>query len=436
MPKREGNDRAYTPPASIEAEQSVLGSILVRPSGLDDVVDLLHPDDFYRQAHGHIFRAMLDLYGRSEPVDIITVSFLLKERGQLDGVGGHVFLAALSEETGFATNIIFYAKLVKDKATLRRTLDISQEIAGACLGPIENVPEFLDAAEQKIFEVAHEQKKSDMVHLKALSQANYVFQEDLHERKAEAHGLLTGFYDYDRLTAGLHIGEVTILAARPGMGKTALCLNIAWNVGEREPVALFSLEMEKERQLTNRLVASAGRIDGDNLRRGRMNGEAWAKREKIQARLDECLIWIDDTPGLTPLQLRAKCRRLKARQGLSLVIVDYLQLMKVPRMRSRDEEVSHIAYALKELSKELSVPVLVACQVNREVEKRSGRKYQLSDLRESGAIEQAADNVLFLYRDKEDVIGELDLAKQRNGAVGTFKLAYSAAYARFDNYAR
>lgn len=425
----------YQPPADQEAEQSVLGAILVRPMVLDDVGDLLQPGDFYREAHGRIFQAMLDLYGKSEPVDLVTVCALLRNQGQLEGVGGNVFLAGLSEQVGYATNGIFYARIVKDKATLRRTLDISQQIAASCLAPVDNVPEFLDAAEQKIFEVAHEQKKSEMVHLKNLSQANYVFLEDLHERGVATHGLLTGFYDLDRLTAGLHPGELTILAARPGMGKTALCLNIAWSVGQRETVGLFSLEMEKERQLTNRLVAGAGRIDGDHLRRGRMNGEEWARRSKVQAELDESLIWIDDTPGLTPLQLRAKCRRLKARSGLSLVIVDYLQLMKAPRLRSRDEEVSHIAYALKELSKELSVPVLVACQVNREVEKRSGRKYLLSDLRESGAIEQAADNILFLYRDKEDVIGELDLAKQRNGAVGSFRLAYSAAYTRFDNFA-
>jgi replicative DNA helicase len=425
----------YQPPADQEAEQSVLGAILVRPQVLDDVVDLLQPQDFYREAHGRIYQAMLDLYAKSEPVDLVTVCALLRQQGKLDGVGGHVFIAGLSEQVGYATNGPHYARIVKDKSTLRRTLDISQQIAASCLAPIDNVPEFLDAAEQKIFEVAHEQQKSEMVHLKTLSQANHRFMEDLHERKAETHGLLTGFYDLDRLTAGLHPGELTILAARPGMGKTALCLNIAWSVGERETVGLFSLEMEKERQLTNRIVAAAGRIDGDHVRRGRMNGEEWAKREKVQDRLDESLIWIDDTPGLTPLQLRAKCRRLKARHGLSLVIVDYLQLMKAPRLRSRDEEVSHIAYALKELSKELSVPVLVACQVNREVEKRSGRKYLLSDLRESGAIEQAADNILFLYRDKEDVIGELDLAKQRNGAVGSFKLAYSAAYTRFDNFA-
>lgn len=424
----------YQPPADQEAEQSVLGAILVRPSVLDEVVGVLQPGDYYREAHGRIFQTMLDLYAKNEPVDLVTVCALLRKRGQIDGVGGDVFLMGLSEQVGYATNAVFYAKIVKDKAVLRRTLDISQEIAAACLAPVEDVAEFLGAAEQKIFEVTHEQQRAEIIPLKTLARSNYAYLEDLHGRGASSHGLLTGFYDYDRLTAGLHPGELTILASRPGMGKTSLALNIAWNVGQQEPVAVFSLEMSKE-QLVTRLISGAGRIDGANLRRARLTGNEWQQREIVQGEIEDSLIWIDDTPGLTSLQVRAKCRRLKARHGLSLVIVDYLQLMRAPKMRSRDEEVSHVAYALKELSKELSVPVFVACQVNREVEKRSGRKYQLSDLRESGAIEQAADNVLFLYREKEDVIGEVDLAKQRNGAVGSFRLAYSAAYTRFDNFA-
>ena len=425
----------YQPPSDAEAEQSVLGAILVRPAVLDDVIDFLQPGDFYREAHGRIFQTMCDLYGKSEPVDLVTVCALLRGRGQIEGVGGDIFLFGLSEQVGYATNGIYYARIVKNKAMLRRTLDTCQEIAGACLGPVDNVPEFLGMAEQKIYNVAHEQQKSEMVSLKDLALAHCAYLEDLHGRQVEAHGILTGFYDYDRLTAGLHPAELTILAARPGMGKTAACLNIAWSVGQREPVGIFSLEMEKKRQLINRFIAGAARLDGDRLKRCRLDGEAWAKIERVKPLLEESLIWIDDTPGLTALQLRAKCRRLKARHGLSLVIVDYLQLMQAPRVGSRDEQVAGISYALKELSKELSVPVLVACQVNREVEKRPGRKYMLSDLRESGAIEQAADNVLFLYREKEDVIGEFDLAKQRNGAVGSFKLAYSAAYTRFDNFA-
>jgi replicative DNA helicase len=428
---------SYNPPASLEAEQSVLGAILVSPEIMDQIVDLLEPSDFYREAHGKIYQAMLDLYAKNEPVDLVTVCALLKDRGQLDGVDGPAFLAGLSSEVGFAINGPYYAGIVKDKATIRRTLDACQKIAGACLGQVDNVAEFLDAAEQRIFDVAHGQKKVEIHSLKDLSQANYVNLETLHNQGQEATGLLTGYYDYDSLTAGLHPGEMTILAARPGMGKTALGGNIAWNVGKsgKKGVAIFSLEMVKE-QFTNRLISGAGRIDGDHLRRCRLSPDEWVAREAVQGKLDASLIWIDDTAGLTPLALRARCRRLKARQGLALVIVDYLQLMRAPRLRSREEEVSHIAYSIKELAKELGVPILAICQVSREIEKRSGTKYFLSDLRESGTLEQASDNVLFLYREKEGVTADLDLAKQRNGRVGFFKLAYSAQFCKFDNYAQ
>jgi replicative DNA helicase len=422
----------YIPPASLEAEQSVLGAILVRPETLDAVADLIVPADFYREAHGQIFQAMLDLYAKSEPVDIVTVSARLRDQGKIEAVGGYAFLMGLSEQVGFATNAVFYAGLVRDKAILRRLLDCTQEIAGGCLGQVDNLDEFVDRAEGKVFEVVHGQKKTEIYSIRDLSRAELSRAEDLHYQGKEASGLKSGFYDFDRLTAGLHPGEMTILAARPGMGKTALALNIAWNA--RVPVGIFTLEMSKE-QLTQRIVSGAGRIDGTHLRRCKLTADEWAARNMVQDRLDVAPIWIDDTPGLTPLQLRARCRRLKARQNIALVIVDYLQLMRAPRLRSRDEEISHIAYSIKELCKEISVPIIAVAQVNREVEKRSGNCYQLSDLRESGALEQAADNVLFLYREKEGVIGEMNLAKQRNGSVGGFKLTYSAAFTRFDNFA-
>jgi len=379
---------------------------------------------------------MLNLYTKNEPVDLVTVSALLKERGQLEGVGGAVFLAGLSEQVGFATNAEYYAGLVHDKAMLRRLLDVTQRIAGGCLGPVDNTAEFLDQAEQQIFDVAHGSQVGSPMHpINELSRANWDRLEALYYQGKEATGLLSGFYDYDRLTAGLHPGEMTILAARPGMGKTSLALNMAWNCSQTNAaVAIFSLEMSRE-QLTQRLIAGAARIDGHHLRRCRLSPDEWAARGKIQNKLEDAPIWIDDTPGLTPLQLRARCRRLKARHNLALVIVDYLQLMRAPRLRSRDEEISHIAYSIKELCKELSVPIIAVAQVNRDVEKRSGNRYQLSDLRESGALEQASDNVLFLYREKEGLTANMDLAKQRNGRVGGFQLAYSAAYTRFDNFA-
>lgn len=439
-PRQQSHEPAqigYSPPANPEAEQSVLGAILVRPEVLNDIADLLTPGDFYREGHGRIYQAMLDLYGRSEPVDLVTVNAVLKERGQLEGVGGPVFLAGLSEQVGFATNVAYYAGLVKDKALLRLTLDAAQEIASACLAPVENVAEFMDQAEQRVFGLTHGgEQRLQIYSLGDLSKSNWNHLETLHYQGKEATGLLTGFYDYDRLTAGLHPGELTILAARPSMGKTALALNVAWNCGQiGAPVAIFSMEMTGA-QLVTRLIAGAGRIDGEHLRRCLLTPQEWATRGKIQAELEDAPIWIDDTPGLTPLQLRARCRRLKARHDLALVIVDYLQLMRVPGAKNREGEIREIAYAGKELAMELGLPVIMVSQVNREVEKRTGRKYFLSDLRESGAIEQAADNVLFLYRENENVVADVDLAKQRNGPVGSFQFAYSALYTRFDNYAK
>ena len=427
----------YTPPADPEAEQSVLGAILVRPQVLDSVADILTPADFYRWAHGLIFQAMLDLYGRGEPVDLKTVTFLLRERGQLEGVGGPVFLTCLSDECGFAINGPHYARIVKDKAELRRLLDAVQEIAVACFAPVENVAEFMDVAESRIFEVSHGQTAAKIESVGELGLADFERMEAMFNQGQEAHGLATGFYDLDRLTAGMHPGDETILAARPGMGKTSLALNIAWHVGHylQEPVAIFSLEMPKD-QLVRRIISSAGRIDGVHLKRCRMSADEWAARAAIQADLNEAPIYIDDKGGLSALELRARCRRVKSRYGLSLVILDYLQLMRDPaRARSRDESVASNAYAIKELAKELSVPILVCCQTNRDLEKDKRKKYRMSDLRESGAVEQAADNIWFLWRDEEGLVADLTLGKQRNGPVGGFQLAYSPTFTRFDSYA-
>lgn len=426
----------YAPPADPEAEQSVLGAILVRPEVLDQVADILDPTDFYREAHGHIFRAILDLYARNEPVDYVTVTALLKDRGQLESIGGAVFLVTLSNEVGFAVNAPYYAQRVKDKAELRRLLNAAQEIAGACLAPVENVPEFLDAAEARIYEATHSPATSKIESVGELARLDYDRLETLYHQGQEAHGLLTGFYDLDKLTGGLNPGDETILAARPGMGKTALALNIAWNVGHSlgEPIAVFSLEMSKE-QLIRRLISSAARIDGNALKRCRLSADDWVARARIQADFEGAPIYLDDRRGLSALELRARCRRIKAQHGLSLVIVDYLQLMREPaRARSRDEAVSSNAYSIKELAGELKVPIIVCCQVNREIEKDKRKKYRLSDLRESGGVEQAADNIWFLWRDDEGTVADLTIGKQRNGPVGSFQLAYSPTFTRFDSY--
>lgn len=307
----------YAPPADPEAEQSVLGAILVRPEVLDQVADILDPADFYREAHGRIFRAILDLYARNEPVDYVTVTALLKDRGQLASVGGAVFIIALSNEVGFAGNAPYYAKRVREKAEMRRLLDAAQEIASACLAPVENVPELLDAAEARIYEVSHRQTVAKIESIGELARLDYDRLKTLYHQGQEAHGLLTGFYDLDKLTGGIYPGDVTILAARPGMGKTALALNIAWHAGHSlgMPVAVFSLEMPKE-QLIRRIVSSAARIDGNALKRCLLSDDDWAAWERIQADLEDAQIYLDDRRGLSALDLKARCRRIKARHGL------------------------------------------------------------------------------------------------------------------------
>ena len=330
----------YTPPANPEAEQSVLGAILVRPEVMDRIADVIVPEDFYREAHGRIFKAMLDLYGRGEPVDLVTVTALLKERGQLEGAGGPVFLAGLSEQVGFATNAEYYASLVHDKSVLRRLLDCTQEIAAACLAPVENVADFLDHAEHKIFQVAESKVRPGFSPLSALVDTEIATLEAIWGRKdGSLTGVTSGFTDLDNYTAGFQPSDLIILAARPSMGKTALALNIAFNAayGRRGgggqsippvPVAFFSLEMSKE-QLVRRLLSSEGRVDASQIRRAAfLTGQEWTKLQEAAGILLDCPIYIDDTPAATVLDIRAKSRRLKADGKLGMIIIDYLQLMQ------------------------------------------------------------------------------------------------------------
>ncbi len=444
----------YTPPANPEAEQSVLGAILVRPDVLDRLADLIAAEDFYREAHGRIYQAMLDLYGKGEPVDLVTVSALLKERGHLEGIGGPVFLAALSEQVGFATNAESYANLVRDKAVLRRLLDCTQEIASACLAPVEDVAEFLDEAEHKIFQVAEAKVRPGFSPLSALVDTEIATLEAIWGRKdGSLTGVTSGFTDLDNYTAGFQASDLIILAARPSMGKTALALNIAFNAayGRRRgggqsvppvPVAFFSLEMSKE-QLVRRLLSSEGRVDASRIRRAAfLTGEEWTKLQEAAGLLLDCPIFIDDTPAATVLDIRAKSRRLKADGKLGLIIIDYLQLMQGRHdAPSREQQISEISRSLKALSKELAVPVLALSQLSREPEKRERKRPQLSDLRESGAIEQDADVVMFIYRDevyRQDSpenkgIAEVIIGKQRNGPIGTVKMHFEAKFTRFDD---
>ncbi|MGA7563498.1 MAG: replicative DNA helicase [Desulfobaccales bacterium] len=436
----------FTPPANAEAEQSVLGAILVRPEVLDRVADLIGAGDFYREAHGRIFQAMLDLYGRGDPVDLVTVSALLAERGHLEGVGGPVFLAGLSEQVGFATNADYYAGLVHDKAVLRRLLDTTQEIAGACFGPVEDVAEFLDTAEQKIFEVAESKVRLGFQPLSALVEKEISNLEAIwHRDISRITGVESGFKDLDHLTAGFQDSDLIIIAARPSMGKTALALNIAYNAAFKPQVhvAFFSLEMSRE-QLVRRLLSSVGKVDASNLRRAFLSTMEWANLQTAAGYLLDCPIYIDDTPAATVLDIRAKARRLKADGKLNMLIIDYLQLMRGRAdVHSREQEISEISRSLKALAKELKVPVIVLSQLNRKVEDRPNKRPQLADLRESGAIEQDADVVIFIYRDEvyredspEQGTAEIIIGKQRNGPTGKIKLNFQAKYTTFGAFER
>ncbi len=437
----------FTPPANPEAEQSVLGAILVRPAVLDLVADVIAPGDFYREAHGRIFQAMLDLYGRGDPVDLVTVTALLAERGQLEGAGGPVFLAGLSEQVGYSTNAEYYAGLVHNKAILRRLLDTTQEIAGACFGPVENVAEFLDSAEQKIFEVAESKVRLGFQPLAALVEKEIATLEAIwHRDKGRITGVESGFKDLDNLTAGFHESDLIIIAARPSMGKTALALNIAFNAAYKKPqvpVAFFSLEMSRE-QLVRRLLSSVGEVDASNLRRAFLSTIEWANLQNAAGYLLDCPIYIDDTPAATVLDIRAKARRLKAEGKLGMLVIDYLQLMRGRAdVHSREQEISEISRSLKALAKELKVPVIVLSQLNRRLEDRPHphKRPQLADLRESGAIEQDADVVIFIYRDevyREDSpdkgTAEIIVGKQRNGPTGKIKLNFRDKYTTFASY--
>ena len=440
--KKETPPAGYTPPANLEAEQSVLGAILVRPEVLDEVSDLLVADDFYKEAHGRIYKAMLDLYGKSDPVDLVTVCALLKERSQLEGVGGAVFLAGLSEEVGFAVNAPYYAKLVRQKAMLRRLLDATQEIAGACLAPVDDAEVFIDQAESKIFQIKESREIQAAYSLDDLVPEEVSRIEKIFERKREILGIPSGFVDLDRLTSGWQNGDLIILAARPSHGKTALSLNMAYHAARHSqvPTAFFSMEQPKE-QLVQRLLASVGQINASRLRAARMESQEWERFYQVDDKLRGVPIHIIDKPALTALEIRSQARRLKSKQGIGLVVVDYLQLARDPKAKSREQEVGVISRSLKALAKELNLPVIALCQLNREVEKRPNRRPVLSDLRESGSIELDADLVLFIYRDelyredsKDKGIAEVRLAKHRNGPTGLVNLAYRKEFMLFQNY--
>jgi replicative DNA helicase len=436
------------PPQNIEAEQSVLGAILLDNEAINQSVEILTVEDFYRESHREIFRAMVMLTDRNQPVDAITLTDTLRTAGVLEAIGGVGYIAELAACVPTAANASHYARIVRERAVLRSLASVSTEIAAGAYDAPANVDEYLDEAEHKIFEISERRIRQSFHSMTELTRESLKLIERLYEKKELVTGVPTGFLDLDRLTAGLQPSDLVIIAARPSMGKTALALNIAAHAAtECDPrvgVALFSLEMAKE-QLVLRMLCSEGHVDSSKARAGYLGERDFPKLAQAAARLSEAPIFIDDSSDTSPIVLKAKCRRLMRERNanLGLIIIDYLQLMRSARPgESREKEIAEISRSLKSLAKELKVPVIALSQLNRQVETRPDRRPLLADLRESGAIEQDADVIAFIYRDemyhrdsKEPGVAEIIVAKQRNGPTGTAKLTYLSQFTRFENYA-
>lgn len=430
------------PPQNLEAETSVLGAVLLENEALNRVLEILKEDDFYRNAHRRIFSAILHLYEHSEPVDLITLSEVLKTRGELDDVGGVEYLNSLVNAVPTAANISYYAKIIKEKAVLRKLINRATEIVSQSYSNSGDVDEFIDQAERTIFEISEDRVRPSFYPIKDLIKSSFKTIERLYEKRQLITGVPTGFQRLDELTSGFQPSDLIIIAGRPSMGKTALALNIAQNASVQAaiPAAIFSLEMSKE-QLALRMLCSEAKVDAHRLRGGFLSEADWPKLTRAAGSLSEAPLFIDDTPGLSALEMRAKTRRLKIEHNLGLVIVDYLQLMRGRASAdSREQEISDISRSLKALAKELAIPVIALSQLNRRVEERGDKRPQLSDLRESGAIEQDADVILFLYREEvynksEENRGkaELIIGKQRNGPTDKVDLAFLDKYTRFEN---
>lgn len=447
--KEKNNNQGNLLPQNIEAEEAVLGAILVNPEVITKVVETLKPESFYKPAHKYVYEAMLQLFNTNERIDLVSVSDVLSYNSQLETVGGRAFINDLSYKTITTSNIEYYARIVQEKAVKRALINAGSEIVsfGYDLNPID---ESLEGAEKLIFDIASRKATSDLSHIKDLVLNTYEKIEYRYEHKDELLGLRTDFYELDTMTNGLQKSDLIILAARPSMGKTAFALNMAQNVAikEKVPVAIFSLEMSKE-QLVQRMLCSQAEVDTQRLKTGNMQSKDWDKLAGAMNDFAQAPIYIDDTSGCTLTDIRAKCRRLKMEQkDLGLIVIDYLQLMESSGREDRMQQISAISRGLKTLARELDVPVIALSQLSRAVESRTDKRPMLSDLRESGAIEQDADIVMFIYRDEyykknedeEEVTkaaskgeSEIIIAKHRNGPVGTVKLLFQGNITKFKN---
>ncbi|MCD4688425.1 MAG: replicative DNA helicase [Desulfuromonadaceae bacterium] len=442
------------PPQSLEGEMSVLGGILLENDALNKALELLRPEDFYRESHRKIFSALIDLSDRGEPADLVTLTSMLQTKGELEEVGGSSYLGVLVDYVPTAANISYYCRMVKEKSLARHMINVSTEIAsrGYDGGDIEST---LDWAEKSIFEISGMKSSPSYFSTREIMQETFKNIEKLYQRKELVTGVPTGFTDLDTMTAGMQPSDLVIIAGRPSMGKTAFILNIVENAGVRAnpPVStlVFSLEMSKE-QLVQRMLCSVSRVDASRLRTGHLVDSDWGKLTDGADVLSSAPIYIDDTPAITVLELRAKARRLKAERNLGLVVVDYLQLMQGHNSESRQQEISEISRSLKALAKELKIPVIALSQLNRSLENRTDKRPIMADLRESGAIEQDADVIMFIYREAvycedcksrdrtcekgHEKDAEIVIGKQRNGPIGTVHLTFQGQFTRFEDQSK
>ena len=438
----EAPPRERTLPHSHEAERTVLGAVLVDNQAFNSAAELLTKEDFYRDAHRRIFDAMAALAERSQPIDLVTLKDELVRESALEAVGGAAYLAALVDGVPRITSVEHWSRIIKEKAVLRNLIHAGNRIVQSCYEGEDEAAALLDQAEQSIFGIAEKRIRAGFASMREIVKESFRTIDQLSQSKDVVTGLATGFVDIDEMTSGLQKGDLVIVAARPAMGKTSFCLNIAQHVSMRigETVGLFSLEMSKE-QLALRLLCADARIDAHRLRTGKLNEKDWARLAKSYNDLSQSRLFIDDSATISPLEMRAKCRRLKAEHGLALIIVDYLQLVtSAGRSENRQQELSAISRSMTGLAKELGCPVIALSQLSRAPEARTDRRPQLSDLRESGAIEQDADIVMFIYREEEYKpsdenrgIAEIIIGKQRNGPTGSRKLAFIKEFTRFEN---
>lgn len=431
------------PPHDVEAEQAVLGSMLTDKDAVISAIEVLKVEDFYRTDNKSIYEAIMNLYNKAEPIDIITVKDELESLGKFEQVGGLEYLASLPDKVPTTANAMKYIKIVEEKSILRNLIKTANEIIELGYDPTEDVSDIMEGAEKKIFNIMQNKDKKSYSPIKDVLVDSFTQLEELYNRKQHITGVPSGFVELDYKTAGFHGSDLVLIAARPAMGKTAFALNIATNAAVRAnvPVAIFSLEMSKE-QLVNRILCSEAMVDSNKVRTGKLEEDDWTKLAGSIGPLSEAEIYIDDTPGISITEIRAKCRKLKLEKNIGMVVIDYLQLVQGSNKRngSREQEISEISRSLKILAKEIGVPVIALSQLSRAAEQRPDHRPMLSDLRESGAIEQDADIVMFLYRDdyynkdseKKD-IAEVIIAKHRGGSTGTVELLWLGSYTKFVN---